>query len=224
MCGRYGQFSSRDVLHRYFHFDTKNAPPDIYRSYNVGPQSFQPVIRLSRDGKRELCLMRWGLIPHWAKDPKIGFSTFNARAEDICKKPAFRDAIKHRRCLIPADVFYEWKKISTKEKQPYAIGMTDGTPFAFAGVWESWNHEGHALDTFSIITTEPNDLLKSVHNRMPVILAPEDYDRWLAPGDPTHLPIDLLKPLPAERMRMWPIHKHIGNVQNDGVELIQPLT
>jgi putative SOS response-associated peptidase YedK len=117
------------------------------------------------------------LIPHWAKDPKIGFSTFNARAEDICKKPAFRDAIKHCRCLIPADLFYEWQKIGPKEKRPFAVDMKDSSPFAFAGIWETGRQQGRALETFSIITAEPNELIKPIRNRMPVILVPDDYDR-----------------------------------------------
>ena len=137
-------------------------------------------------GDREIVLMRWGLIPFWAKYAKIGYSTINAKAEIVMTAPAFPEAFKTRRCLVPADAFYEWQKIDAKTKQPFAIVMKDGSPYAFAGLWERWDDSAtkDTLETFTIITTDANELLNPLHNRMPVILQPRDYGRWLAPGDP----------------------------------------
>ncbi len=171
-------------------------------SYNVAPQSVQPVVHLDRDsGDREFALMRWGLVPFWAKDAKFGYSTFNARAEEVVTKPAFRESFKKRRCLVPADAFYEWQRIDKKTKYPFAIGLKSGEPYALAGLWDRWQpKEGPALDTFTILTTDPNSLMEPIHNRMPVILDPQDYSRWLDPGDPARPPVDLLRPYPAEKM------------------------
>ena len=143
-------------------------------TYNAAPQSTQPVVRLNNEtGKREFALMRWGLVPYWAKDAKVGYSTINARAEEVADKPLYRDALKRRRCLIPADAFYEWQRINEKTKRPFAFGMQSGEPYAFAGLWERWKpKEGDPLETFTILTTDPNELAEPVHNRMPVILEP----------------------------------------------------
>jgi putative SOS response-associated peptidase YedK len=178
-------------------------------SYNIAPQTFQPVVKLAREtGQRELIAMRWGLVPYWAKDAKVGFSTINAKAETLTTSPVFRDAFKRRRCLVPADLFYEWRKIDAKKKQPYAIGMKDDGLFAFAGMWERWKDrsKGEVLETYRIITTDPNELIShlSIHDRMPVILKPSDYERWLEPGDPDRPPVDLLRPFDADFMRAWP--------------------
>ncbi len=193
-------------------------------TYNAAPQSVQPVVRLNRDSaQREFALLRWGLVPFWAKDAKLGYSTFNARAEEIAAKPAFREALKKRRCLVPADAFYEWQKLDPKNKRPYAIALRDGGPYAFAGLWERWQpKEGEALETFTILTTDPNALMEPIHNRMPVILEPRDYTRWLDAGDPARPPIDLLRPYPAEKMRAWPVSGRVGNVRNNDAELLAP--
>jgi len=145
-------------------------------SFNVAPQSVQPVVRLSPDsGEREIALLRWGLVPFWAKDAAIGYSTINARAEEAAAKPAYREAVKRRRCLVPADAFYEWQRLNAKTRQPYAIALRSGEPFAMAGLWERWQpREGAALETFTILTTDPNELLHPIHNRMPAILAIRD--------------------------------------------------
>ena len=192
-------------------------------SYNIAPQSTQPVVRLSADtGKREFAPMRWGLVPYWAKDAKIGYSTINARAEEVASKPLYREALKRRRCLIPADAFYEWQKLSAKARRPFAFGMANGEPYAFAGLWERWRpKEGEPLETFTILTTDPNDIAEKVHDRMPVILERSDYSRWMEPGDPERLPVDLLKPYPAEKMRSWPVSERVGNVRNDDQELLK---
>lgn len=192
-------------------------------SYNVAPQSTQPVLRLSGEtGKREFALMRWGLVPYWAKDAKIGYTTINARAEDVATKPLYREACKRRRCLIPADAFYEWQQTGTKAKQPFAFALASGEPYAFAGLWERWKpKEGEPLETFTILTTDPNELAERVHNRMPVILDRGNYERWMEPGDPERPPVDLLRPYPAEKMRAWTVSDRVGNVRNDDPDLLK---
>jgi putative SOS response-associated peptidase YedK len=194
-------------------------------SYNVAPTDFQPIVRLDRDGQRELTVMRWGLVPCWAKDLKIAFSTINAKSETVTTSPTFREAMKRRRCLVPAEWFYEWQKTGAKTKQPYAIALRDDSPFAFAGLWERWKDKAkdQVLETYTLLTTDPNELLEPIHNRMPVILSPKDYQRWLEPGEPTHLPTDLLKPYPAEEMKVWKVGNAVGNVRNNGPELILPV-
>ena len=190
--------------------------------YNVAPQSTQPVVRVSAGtGKREFALMRWGLVPFWAKDAKVGYSTINARAEEVATKPLYREAFKNRRCLIPADAFYEWQRIDAKTKRPFAFGLASGEPYAFAGLWERWKpREGEPLETFTILTTDPNELAERVHNRMPVILDSRDYERWMDPGDPARPPVDLLRPYPPEKMRAWRVHDRVGNVRNNDPELL----
>jgi len=228
MCGRYGRRADKQRIAEWFHthntnvFDESTYAP----SYNVAPQSMQPVVRLDREtGERELTVMRWGLVPYWSKDGKAGFSTVNARAETVTTSPAFREAMKRRRCLIPADWFYEWQKLDPKTKQPFAIGMKDGSMFAFAGLWETWKNKitGEKLETYTIVTTDPNELMEPLHNRMPVILRPEDYSRWLEPGEPTHPPIDLLRPFAADEMKAWKVGARVGNVRNNDAECVEAL-
>ena len=165
MCGRYGRRSDKQRIAEWFHtrntdvFDESTYAP----SYNVAPMTFQPVVRLNREtGEREIAYMRWGLVPFWSKDSKPSYSTVNAKAETITVNATFREAMKGRRCLVPADFFYEWQKIDAKRKQPYAIGMRDGTMFAFAGLWERWKDKtsGNTLETFTVITTDPNELME----------------------------------------------------------------
>jgi putative SOS response-associated peptidase YedK len=194
-------------------------------SYNVAPQSLQPVVRLdSETGERELTIMRWGLIPFWSKDAKIAYSTINAKAETITTSPAYRESVKRRRCLVPADLFWEWKKIDAKTKQPYAIALQDESLFAFAGLWDTWKDKaaGRSMDTYTVITTDPNELMEQLHNRMPVILHKRDYERWMAPAEPSQLPIDLLRPFPAEEMKAWKVGLAIGNVRNNSPDLLIP--
>jgi putative SOS response-associated peptidase YedK len=221
MCGRFARRSTREVLAEWFGVDLEDAP-QFTPSYNVAPQSVQPVIRPGRDsGAPEFAMMRWGLVPYWAKDAKIGYSTINARAEEAASKPAFREALRKRRCLVPADAFYEWQRIDAKNKKPFAIALKSGDPYAFAGLWESWRpKEGEALKTFTILTTDPNELLEPIHDRMPVILEPKDYQRWMEPASVERLPMDLLRPFPAERMTAWPVGERVGNVRNDDPELL----
>jgi putative SOS response-associated peptidase YedK len=200
-------------------------------SFNVAPQSLQPVVRLNDDtGQRELTIMRWGLVPFWSKDGHAGYSTINARADTVTTSATYREAMKRRRCLVPADWFYEWQKVDAKTKQPYAIALKNDDLFAFAGLWESWKDKtsGKAIETYTVITTDPNELMNSgsgppIHDRMPVILHRQDYDRWLEPGDPSQLPIDLLRPYPAKEMKAWKVGVDVGNVRNNRPELVEEL-
>lgn len=222
MCGRFARRSTQEVLADWFGVDLDEMPP-FAPTYNAAPQSVQPVVRLNHDsGKREFALLRWGLVPYWAKDTKCGFTAINARAEEAAAKPAFREALKRRRCLIPADAFYEWQQLGPKSKQPHAFALRSGEPCAFAGLWERWKpKEGPPLETFTILTTDPNELAESVHDRMPVIIEPRDYDRWIDTSDEERLPVDLLRPFPAEQMHAWPVDKRVGNVRNDDPQLLE---
>jgi putative SOS response-associated peptidase YedK len=229
MCGRFARRSTQEVLADWFGVELVDMPW-FAPSYNVAPQSVQPVVRLKPEGpdrdpgSREFALMRWGLVPFWAKDAAIGYSTINARAEEAAAKPAYREAVKRRRCLVPADAFYEWQRLDAKTKQPYAIVLRDGEPCAMAGLWERWQpREGAPLETFTILTTGPNELMKPIHNRMPAILEPRDYSRWLSPGDPARPPLDLLRPFPAERMLAWPVSGRVGNTRNNDATLLEQL-
>src|SRR3569833_2832967 len=231
MCGRYGRRGDKQRIAEWMQSHDTNVFEEIDEtclapSYNDAPQSLQPVVRLSPEtGKRELKIMRWGLVPFWSKDGKAPFSTINAKSESVATSPAFREAWKQRRCLVPAEWFYEWQKVNDKVKQPFAIAREDESMFAFAGLWESWkdNQTGQKLRTFTILTTDPNELMEPIHNRMPVILQPQDYERWLAPTDQAHLPVDLLRPYPAEKMKAWKVGKAVGNTRNNDPSLIEPV-
>jgi len=224
MCGRFARRSTQDLLADWFGISLEEMPWFV-PSFNIAPQSTQPVVRLKAEGSgRECVLARWGLVPAWAKDAKIGFSTINARAEEAASKPAFSVAMNKRRCLVPADAFYEWQRLQGKSTNPHAIALASGEPFALAGLWECWNSkDGPPLETFTVLTTEPNEVMAAIHNRMPVILAPPDYDRWLNPGFGSSIPTDLLKPFPAKQMRAWPVSTRVGNVRNNDPKLLEPL-
>ena len=198
----------------------------IPRRYNVPPTAELPVVR-AKDGNRHVDPMRWGLIPSWAKDMKIGFSSINARSDGVDTKPAFRGAWKAgRRCLVITGGFYEWQTVDPKQKQPYAIGMGNGGIVALAGLWEAWKDpskpDAEWLRTCTIITTEPNDLIATVHDRMPVILGFEDWPKWLGeePANENELKA-MLRPFPSDRLAMWPVDRKVGNVKNEGAELIE---
>ena len=225
MCGRYFRRSDKQQIADAFRLGLPTTF-EILPSFNVTPQSFQPVVRLSREtGERELAPMRWGLVPFWARDSKLAYSTINAKAETLATSPAFREAFKRRRCLIPLDGFYEWQEIGPKQKQPFAVSLKSGRLFAVAGLWDHWKDKatGQALETYTIITTDPHALMEPFHNRMPVILKAEDYERWMAPADPARLPVDLLRAYPEEEMQIWKVASAVGNVRNDSPELIAPL-
>ena len=228
MCGRYGRRADKQRIAEWMQTRNTDVFDDSYLapSYNVAPQSLQPVVRLdSETGERALAIMRWGLIAFFAKDAKIAYSTINARAETVATSPVFREPMKRRRCLVPATGFYEWQALDKKSKQPWTIELVDGNLFAFAGLWDRWKDKakGQPLETYTIITTDPNELLEPIHNRMPVILSPQNYSRWLDPGEPSQLPIDLLRPYPAKEMRAWKVSAAVGNVRNNSPELRLPV-
>jgi putative SOS response-associated peptidase YedK len=226
MCGRYGRRADKQRIAEWFQTHNTDVFNESYftPSYNVAPQSMQPVVRLDAEtGERELTVMRWGLVPFWSKDGKASYSTINARAETVPTSATYREAFKRRRCLVPADLFYEWMKVDAKTKQPYAIALTDGSLFAFAGLWETWKEKvtGETKETYTVITTDPNEVMEPLHNRMPVVLAPNDYERWMAPADPAKLPVDLLRPYPAEEMTTWKVSAAVGNVRNNEPSLTE---
>ena len=181
MCGRYALHTHPDII--ALQFGVAEAPPTKPR-FNIAPTQEAPVVRLDPERKRELALLRWGLIPSWSKDPSIGARMINARAESVAAKPSFRNAFRRRRCLVPADGYYEWK-LEGGRKQPYFLQLASGEPFAMAGLWEQWGSpEGKFIETYAIVTTEAAGTARQVHDRMPVILARPEYDAWLCSADP----------------------------------------
>ena len=227
MCGRYKlSVPFREIVRLY---NLTQAQPSLFDNmparYNIAPSQEVLAIRLNREMKqREAVMLRWGLIPYWAKDIKIGFSTINAKCETVADKPAFREAFAKRRCLVLADGFYEWQPTGAKTKQPYLIRMLDQQPFAFAGLWERWHDKanGETIESCSIITCPPNEVCAPIHNRMPAILAREDYAAWLGETEATADELKaLLKPCPPEIMEAVPISLRVGSVKNDGPELIE---
>lgn len=222
MCGRYTLTATPEQLAELLGLD---QVPDFEARFNVAPTQPVAALRVLVQGEgRQLDLLRWGLVPFWAKDAKIGNKMINARAETVADKPAFRAAFKRRRCLVLADGFYEWRR-TPEGKQPYYITLEDGGPFAFAGLWERWDKgEGEPLLTCTLITTTPNALMQQVHHRMPVILSPGDYDLWLDPAvqDRERL-LPLLRPFPAERMLAVPVSTLVNSPRNDLPECQEPV-
>jgi putative SOS response-associated peptidase YedK len=197
--------------------------PDVFTSrYNIAPT--QPVATVPNDGARQVQFFTWGLVPFWAKDPAIGNRMINARSETAAEKPAFRAAYRRRRCLILADGFYEWRaEPGSRSKTPMYVRMASGEPFAFAGLWEIWRPDDTPLLSCTILTTEPNELVAPIHNRMPVILPREQYDRWLDPEEQRAGTLDdLLKPYPADAMTAYPVSRFVNNPANDAPAAIQP--
>jgi putative SOS response-associated peptidase YedK len=217
MCGRYTLRTPVDTLAERFEID--DAPSSIAASYNVAPTQGVATV-LVEDGKRKLEMLQWGLIPSWADDPSVGNKMINARAETVAEKPSFRKAFRNHRCLVLADGFYEWQK-GANGKQPYYIRMEDDSPFGFAGLWESW-HNGREIRSATIITTDANDVVAPIHNRMPVILHPEDYELWLDPDFDEKEPLTaLLKPYPAEVMEAYPVSRSVNSPSNNEPSIIE---
>jgi putative SOS response-associated peptidase YedK len=222
MCGRFTLASNTQKLAETF--TEFKFPAELPPRYNIAPS--QPIAVVANNGQNQVEFFQWGLIPSWAKDPAIGNQMINARAETLAEKPSFKTAYRRRRCLILADGFYEWRKNPDKTKTPMYIQLESQEPFAFAGLWESWHSsDGDTLLSCTIITTEPNDLMAKIHNRMPVVLPTEAYARWLDPAEqkPEQLQ-GLLKPYPAEQMMTYPISTLVNNPKNDSPECIVPVT
>jgi putative SOS response-associated peptidase YedK len=222
MCGRYELHTPVEEVARRFGAVLTDAARALPPRYNIAPTLLVPVLRHGRYG-REIEAMTWGFTPSWAKD-RSGVKPINARAETVFDRRMFRNAIARRRCLLPADGFYEWQQGQAR-KQPYRICMADGSLLALAGVWEYWAQEGHEpLLSCAIVVTDANRLMATIHERMPVIVAPRDYARWLDPALSDRAAIEpMLSPFPAEPMRAYPISTRVNNAKNDGPELIEPV-
>lgn len=224
MCGRYKLTVSWAEIHRVYNLtNSVNLPA----RYNIGPTQHVLAIIYDAETKEHRGeMLRWGLIPAWAKDAKINYNLINAKAETVATKPAYRKAFQSGRCIIPADGFYEWQKLDAKHKQPYAIMMKDRSVFGFAGLWEKWTDKasGEVICSCTIITTEPNALCAPIHNRMPAILDPADYAQWLGVQSVSNDALQvMLKPFPAEQMECFKIGTKIGNVKYDEPSLVEPL-
>ncbi len=223
MCGRFALDISPDQLIAMFGL-AKGV--DFSPHYNIAPSASVPVIRQSPEGERVADLLRWGLIPHWAKDPSIGNKLNNARSESVTEKPSFRNAYKRRRCLVPASGYYEWQTVPGERKQPWYIRLKSGEPLAMGGLWESWTSpEGEIVRTFCVMTTGPNEVMKPIHDRMPVIIGARDWTTWLdmqREGD--HSLSILLAPFAADAMEAWPVSRKVSSAREEGAELIEHLT
>jgi len=215
MCGRYRLTAKEQYLRDHFKLD---AHPTWRPRWNIAPTQSVPIIRTDSTGRQpSFDLVHWGLIPSWAKDRSIAAKTINAMSETASEKPAFREALRLRRCLIPADGFYEWRSMGPRQKQPFSIGMADHSVFAFAGLWESWvDGNGGFVESCTILTTKPNAVVADVHSRMPVILKLSDYDLWLDPGVTNPLKItDCLKPFDANVMKKYAVSTRVNHPDND---------
>ena len=215
MCGRYRLSRRKQIIEE--HFETADWQDDWNPRYNIAPTQPIPAVRQHpKEPIRQMSLMKWGLIPHWAKDASIAASTINAKSETAATKAAFRDPLKFRRCLIPADGFYEWKRTGAA-KQPFCFEVNDGEMFAFAGLWDGWkDSSGQWIKTCSILTTNPIAVTSTVHDRMPVILDPDSYDLWLDPSmSNVQVVSEVLKPYDAAAMRRYAVTSRINRVEND---------
>lgn len=214
MCGRYASFLPAEALAEIF--GTANPPPDWEPSWNLAPTQSAPVIRLHpQTGERHLDLLRWGLVPHWSKDPKAARQPINARAETAATLPIFRDAMARRHCLVPVDAFYEWQALDGS-KQPWAIARADGATMALAGLWEGWRGaDGSVIRSFTILTTAASAALRPLHERMPVVLEPADWAGWLDPAGK-------LPPVTAG-FRTWQVSAAVNNVRNNSLALLEPV-
>lgn len=243
MCGRYFRSSDKQRIAEHFHASKVFDDP-LAADYNVAPTTFQPIVRLSRDsGEREMAMLRWGLVPFFAANLKEfrGMTTFNARAESIATSATWREPFRRRRCLIPADGFYEWadkpgetrvgaraKTQSKSGRQPYAVTLNPGSELmAFAGLWDAWKEPKKSpqevdrwLQSFAIVTTEANELMSTIHTRMPVILSARDWEEWLDRDDSRPAPVHLLRPYASDEMKAQLCNTAVGNVRNNGPEML----
>ena len=216
MCGRFAFYSPTEAAAALFGV---SGSVDVQPRYNIAPTQYVAAIRNGEEEQRELVKLRWGLVPFWAKDPSIGNRMINARAETVAEKPSYRNAYKHRRCLVLADGFYEWRR-QGDVKTPYYISLASGQPFALAGLWENWTDKesGESLQTTTLITTDANDFMAPLHHRMPVILEAATATDWLA-GSP-----DLLDDVAAitPPLQAWPVDRRVNNARNEGDDLVRP--
>jgi len=221
MCGRCSFTLPPEAMRDLFGVETLlNIEP----RYNIAPTQQAPVIALDEDANRQVRMLRWGLIPRWTKDLKKLALLINARADTIADKPSFRDAFAKRRCLVPADGFYEWRAVAGKSKEPWRIELADRPAFAFAGLWEAWNSpDGETIKSFTIATTDANDALRSIHARMPVILRKQDETQWLDPTSKREQLLDLLRPYESGSMKTYRIGTRVNSVRNDDSEILTPL-
>lgn len=224
MCGRFSQRQSAEAIAQAFQV---LEVPSLTPRYNIAPtQAVATVLQNSQQEGRHLKMLHWGLIPSWAKDPKIASKLINARAETVAEKPSFRSAFRQRRCLVVADGFYEWQQQENKkQKQPYYFRFKDESPFAFAGLWERWEDpNGKEIQSCTLLTTEANDLMRPIHHRMPVILSPKDYELWLDPEvKKPELLQPLLHPYPTEQMTAYPVSKLVNKPTNDSADCINSI-
>jgi putative SOS response-associated peptidase YedK len=216
MCGRFAFYSPSEAAAALF--GANDAPP-IDARYNIAPTQQVAAVREQGDSGREFVMLRWGLVPFWAKDPAIGNRMINARAETVAEKPAYRAAFRHRRCVVLADGFYEWQK-RDDAKTPYFISQLSGEPFGLAGLWESWTDKetGESLQTTTLITTAANEFMAPLHHRMPVVLTSATADSWFA--DPARLLDDIAARTPE--LQAWPVDRRVNNARNESPELIEP--
>jgi putative SOS response-associated peptidase YedK len=224
MCGRYTQVRPEPELAAFFEAeDLADLPP---ARYNVAPTDPTAVV-VERDERRVVTAYRWGLVPHWAQDPRVGGRMISAGAETIERSPAFRDSFARKRCLVPVDGFYEWLRTPDGKRQPYYITSADGTPLALAGLWSSWRPPGDdtpTIRTCAIVTTTPNELLAPIHDRMPVIVSRDSWSLWLdTTSDHRGELRGLFEPSPADGLIAYPVRQFVNSVRNNGLELIRPL-
>lgn len=219
MCGRFALYASaEEVVKRFQRVETPLFEP----RYNIAPAQSVDAVRVTPAGRR-LSLLRWGLIPSWASDPTIGNKLLNARCETAAEKPSFRSAFKQRRCLIPASAFYEWQKLSARSKQPYCIRPRDGGLFALAGLWEKWNNQhGEVVESCTILTTESNELMCPIHDRMPVILDSAGESAWLDQHCSADTLRSLFVPFASERMEVYPVGAWVSNARHEGPRCLEP--
>ena len=218
MCGRFAFYSPSEATAELF--GAGGAVP-VEARYNIAPTQYIAAVRNAEDDSREFALLRWGLVPFWAKDPSIGNRMINARAETVAEKPAFRAAYRHRRCVVLADGFYEWHREGSV-KTPYYISSACGEPFAFAALWETWTSKesGETIESTTLITTEADAFMARLHHRMPVVLSPETADRWLAGGDGA---IEFALEH-APELQAWPVDRRVNNARNEGQDLIEAVS
>ena len=219
MCGRYAVITNPEALRALFrYFEQPNFPP----RYNMAPTQPVPIVRVV-EGKRQFALVRWGLIPPWVKDPRAFSLLFNARGESVNEKPAFKNAMKRRRCLFPADGFYEWKREGDR-RRPYFVRLKSGTPMAFAGLWESWmGPNGEEMETAAIVTTAASRSIAHIHDRMPVIVAPEAFDFWLDPNVDARTAAAVIAPAPDAALEAYEVSSAVNRTANDSPDLLEPL-